>query len=199
MSSATNDDVLTKQIWNALAHLTKDTEILASISDLYIGLDDINEITEVTSSALVILQACLPDVSQIRLEEALDQVEQKVQVAIEGVEEPDVEIDNLEKHEQDGSCRLCGANQKITIHHTIPKLVLKRMKHGKFLWQGQKRVDVSQFLIAVCRPCHDQIHKLWPHSTLARDLMTVDLLESAPEIQPYLAYKRKREGTLVYE
>ncbi|CAF0852437.1 unnamed protein product [Adineta ricciae] len=100
------------------------------------------------------------------------------------------DIDLAEKTERDGECKLCGCTQRITIHHMIPKLILKRMRNS-----GKESVDVAKYLVEVCRPCHNEIHRIWPHSELAREYQTVDMLLEAPAIQPYLNWKRKRERT----
>lgn len=79
---------------------------------------------------------------------------------------------------------------QILVHHLIPKLILKRMRNS-----GKESVDVAKYLIEVCRPCHNEIHRIWPHTELAKDYQTVDMILEAPEIQPYLNWKRKRERT----
>ncbi len=78
----------------------------------------------------------------------------------------------------------------ILVHHLIPKLILKRMRNS-----GKESVDVAKYLVEVCRPCHDEIHRIWPHNELAKEYQTVDMLLDAPAIQPYLNWKRKRERT----
>lgn len=78
----------------------------------------------------------------------------------------------------------------ILVHHLIPKLILKRMRNS-----GKESVDVAKYLVEVCRPCHNEIHRLWPHNELAKEYQTVDMLLEAPAIQPYLTWKRKRERT----
>eukprot|EP00005_Dracoamoeba_jomungandri_P008944 CAMPEP_0174263462 /NCGR_PEP_ID=MMETSP0439-20130205/18813_1 /TAXON_ID=0 /ORGANISM="Stereomyxa ramosa, Strain Chinc5" /LENGTH=203 /DNA_ID=CAMNT_0015348817 /DNA_START=43 /DNA_END=654 /DNA_ORIENTATION=+ len=109
-------------------------------------------------------------------------------------EDNDLDLENMEKNERDGLCKLCGTNNRITIHHLIPKLVLKRMRN-----KGKPKVEVSQYLVEVCRPCHNELHRLWGHGELAADYQTVDMILEAPEIQSYLTWKRKKEGTLVSE
>ena len=81
-------------------------------------------------------------------------------------------------------------SSSILVHHLIPKLILKRMKNS-----GKESVNVANYLIEVCRPCHNEIHRIWPHTELAKDYQTVDMILDAPAIQPYLNWKRKRERT----
>ena len=172
--------------------------MLESISELY--LDQDVELEEASKAARVILTEGLPHLSEVRLDEAIDLLETKTKKILEArdQEEDDGELDKLETTERDGLCQLCGANQRITIHHMVPKLVLKRMKKGKAKVGGQKKVDVSLYLVEVCRPCHNELHRLWGHGEMAKEYMTVDRLLEAPELQSYLTYKRKKEGNLVF-
>eukprot|EP01096_Ripella_sp_DP13-Kostka_P015918 TRINITY_DN7588_c0_g1_i1.p1 TRINITY_DN7588_c0_g1~~TRINITY_DN7588_c0_g1_i1.p1 ORF type:complete len:239 (+),score=88.32 TRINITY_DN7588_c0_g1_i1:85-717(+) len=96
----------------------------------------------------------------------------------------------LEKTERLGICRLCNSDARITIHHLIPKLVLKRMRN-----HNKSRVDVARYLVEVCRPCHNELHRLWGHGELAREYQTVESILQAEEIKPYLNWKRKKERT----
>ena len=80
-------------------------------------------------------------------------------------------------------CELCGLPCETTAHHLIPKSRIRN-----------KYKDIkedSSNLIWICRSCHDQIHSLWDESTL-RDLYnTKDKLLAAPEMQKFIAWKRK--------
>lgn len=188
----------TKIIWNCLAPLTRDPEILQSISELV--LEEGIEPGDLSSSVRVLLQELLPSLSEVRLDETVHLLEAKVKKIREDANrDSDDELEQLESVERDGMCKLCGANQRITIHHMVPKLVLKRMRKGKARVDGQKKVDVSIYLVEVCRPCHNELHRLWGHGELARELMTVDRILDAPELQPWLQYKRKRERNLEYD
>eukprot|EP00164_Ancoracysta_twista_P000105 GFYU01000150.1.p1 GENE.GFYU01000150.1~~GFYU01000150.1.p1 ORF type:complete len:207 (-),score=68.86 GFYU01000150.1:67-687(-) len=100
----------------------------------------------------------------------------------------------LETMERDGTCKLCGTTNKITIHHLVPKLILKRMRNA-----GKPKIQVNKYLVEVCRKCHNELHRLWGHGELAAEYQTVDMILAAPEIQPYLQWKRKKEGNLVWD
>jgi hypothetical protein len=131
------------------------------------------------------LDSLLDKVAAQRQKELLQQVDD------DGDDQGDAEIEAMETNERDGSCQLCGAVQRITIHHLIPKLVLKRMRNHK-----KGKVDVSKYLVEVCRPCHNVLHKEFGHGELAKEYQTVDMLLQCEQIQPYLLWKRKRERTL---
>lgn len=81
-------------------------------------------------------------------------------------------------------CELCQCEiDKLTVHHLIPKSRAK----NKY---KEVKEDPSN-LIWICRSCHDQIHSLWDESTL-RDLYnTKEKLLAAPEMQKFIAWKRK--------
>ena len=82
-----------------------------------------------------------------------------------------------------GICALCGTEKKLTRHHLIPKVRAKN-KYKEI------KEDPSN-LLWICRSCHDQIHSLWDESTL-RDLYnTKEKLLAAPEMQKFIAWKRK--------
>lgn len=47
----------------------------------------------------------------------------------------------------------------------------------------------------LCRDCHRTVHATWDNRTLARQYETIGKLRSAPEIERYLEFIRKRPGT----
>jgi len=129
----------------------------------------------------------LSEVKVMGIVEELRTLAEESKAGAEG--EGDLEVE-LEVCERNGICRLCHSRTRITIHHLIPKLVLKRIKN-----HNKDRVEVSKYLVEVCRPCHNELHRLWGHGELAREYQTVDCILAAPEIRPYLQWKRKKEGT----
>jgi len=127
---------------------------------------------------------------EMKQQSILDAINTKVEQSLQAENDED-DLDLDEKIERDGSCQLCSATQRITIHHLIPKLVLKRLRNKGT--HSAERVDVAKYLVEVCRPCHNELHRLWGHGELAKEYQTVDKILEAPEIQPYLKWKRKRE------
>ena len=150
-----------------------------------------SSLDESRASVDQILQATFPRMSELKREQFLDSLLSRVHAMRLAASSEFDELDDIETAERDGSCQLCGARQRITIHHLIPKLVLKRIRNHK-----KDRVDVRKYLVDVCRPCHDELHRLWGHGELAKEYQTVDMILEAPDIQPYLQWKRKRERTL---
>ncbi|CAF1012085.1 unnamed protein product [Rotaria sordida] len=153
--------------------------------------DDLRDIID------TIFKTSYPNISETRrqhiiysLLDMIEEDQQKINKEINNKDNDEDDIDLSERIERDGECKLCGCHQRITIHHLIPKLILKRMRNS-----GKESVDVSKYLIEVCRPCHNEIHRIWPHNELAKDYQTVDMILDAPAIQPYLNWKRKRERT----
>jgi len=80
-------------------------------------------------------------------------------------------------------CELCGLECDLTKHHLVPKLKAKN-KYKEI------RDDDSNILM-VCRSCHDQIHSLWNESQLRDLYSTREALLSSPEMQKFIAWKRK--------
>ncbi|CAF3893368.1 unnamed protein product [Rotaria sordida] len=153
--------------------------------------DDLRDIID------TIFKTSYPNISETRrqhiiysLLDMIEEDQQKINKEINNKDNDEDDIDLSERIERDGECKLCGCDQRITIHHLIPKLILKRMRNS-----GKESVDVSKYLIEVCRSCHNEIHRIWPHNELAKDYQTVDMILDAPAIQPYLNWKRKRERT----
>lgn len=87
-----------------------------------------------------------------------------------------------------GYCSLCHCPNRLSVHHMVPRLILKRNKnHGKI------KINVSKHLVELCSPCHGELHRLWGHRQLSNDCDTVDKILAAEEMQSYLTWKRKKE------
>ena len=90
------------------------------------------------------------------------------------------------KTEKDGTqatCELCGLPCKLTKHHLCPQLKCKN-KYKEI------KEDPSNH-IWICESCHGHIHATFTESEL-RDLYnTKEKLLAAPEIQKFIAWKRK--------
>ena len=76
------------------------------------------------------------------------------------------------------NCQLCLREvEKLTLHHLIPK-----SEDGRY----SEKVEI-------CSPCHRQIHVLYDHKRLARELNTLDKLRSEPKMQKFLNWVRKQK------
>lgn len=77
-------------------------------------------------------------------------------------------------------CALCWheyERNELTKHHTVPK----------------SRGGTETVLL--CKPCHRQVHATFSEKELERSYGTVELLAAAEELQPFLAFIRKRKPT----
>ncbi|MBI1249739.1 hypothetical protein GC197_18085 [bacterium] len=84
-------------------------------------------------------------------------------------------------------CELCG-DEAFNEHHLIP-----RHCHRKSWFKKRHSKEMMQQTIDVCAMCHRMIHNLVPdEKELGRHYNTIELLVAHPEIENYLAWKRKR-------
>jgi len=86
-------------------------------------------------------------------------------------------------------CQLCEREvARLTEHHLIPRQATKRDNKRT---KKRSNTDLGP-TIAICSPCHRQIHKLFDNATLARDLNTRDRLRRDPQLQAFLRWIRKQ-------
>ena len=76
-------------------------------------------------------------------------------------------------------CALCLRQAP---RHTIHHLVL-RARGGN---HGAKA--------KLCPTCHRQLHAMFTEATLARELYTIELLRSNPQVHQYLRWVRRQQG-----
>ena len=77
-------------------------------------------------------------------------------------------------------CALCHHAydaRDLTKHHVVPK--------------SRGGTDT----VPLCKPCHKQVHALFTERELEERYGTVELLESAEALQPFLRFIRKRKPT----
>jgi hypothetical protein len=82
-------------------------------------------------------------------------------------------------------CELCGLDGlRLTDHHLIP-----RARHNKKVRRdhGEERNKTAD----TCRPCHDQLHKLFTEKELERQYNTIEKLKAHPDVQNWIAWRRK--------
>ena len=76
-------------------------------------------------------------------------------------------------------CELCLRQApKYTVHYLVP-----RARGGN---HGPKA--------KLCPTCHRQLHAMFTEATLARQLYSIELLRSNPEVHQYLRWVRRRQG-----
>jgi 5-methylcytosine-specific restriction enzyme A len=79
-----------------------------------------------------------------------------------------------------GRCVLCHRevpSQLITLHHLHPK-----SRGGK-----------AEQRIALCKPCHKQLHATFSNIELEKLYPTLASLRAAPKLQPFLKWIRKQK------
>lgn len=83
---------------------------------------------------------------------------------------------------QPDACELCKRAAPLTRHHLIPKA-----QHGKTY--VQKRFARSERITAtlwVCRPCHNQIHRLFSEKELALTYNSRDALMADERLRTFV-------------
>lgn len=65
----------------------------------------------------------------------------------------------------------------ITLHHLTP-----RQKGGR-----------AEDRTPLCRPCHKQLHATFSNTDLARTYASIEALQGAAELQPFLKWIRKQK------
>ena len=74
-------------------------------------------------------------------------------------------------------CRHGYGRRELTKHHLVPKS------------RGGRET------VLLCRPCHRQLHAVYTEKELERRFPTVEALSAAEQLQPYLAWVRRRKPT----
>jgi 5-methylcytosine-specific restriction endonuclease McrA len=83
---------------------------------------------------------------------------------------------------QSQKCQLCQREMaQLTVHHLIPRQTVKR-----------KQANVGE-TIAICAACHRQIHSFYNNLKLARELNTIEKLQSEPKMRKFLNWISKQK------
>lgn len=78
-------------------------------------------------------------------------------------------------------CELCHREmEQLTAHHLIPRQTVKR-----------KQADAGA-TIDICGACHRQVHSFYTNLQLARELNTVEKLQSEPKMRKFLNWISKQ-------
>ncbi|VEP15134.1 conserved hypothetical protein [Hyella patelloides LEGE 07179] len=78
-------------------------------------------------------------------------------------------------------CQLCEREMaQLTVHHLIPRQTVKR-----------KKADAGS-TIDICSACHRQVHSFYSNLQLARELNTIDKLQSEPKMRKFLSWISKQ-------
>jgi len=97
-------------------------------------------------------------------------------------------MDNIkEKSKKIGACPLCDRYVRLTFHHLIPRKMHRR-KHFKKHYSK----ETLQAGIAICRQCHNGIHKYYDEMTLAKRLFTLEAIKSDRHLANHFAWVAKQ-------
>ena len=89
-------------------------------------------------------------------------------------------FEGFREADQTPTCPLCRHaydRRDLTKHHLVPKS------------RGGRET------VLLCRPCHRQLHATFSEKELERRYPTVESLDAAEELQPYLNWVRRRKPT----
>ncbi|MFC3606189.1 hypothetical protein [Stutzerimonas tarimensis] len=85
---------------------------------------------------------------------------------------------------QPDACELCGRAAPLTRHHLIPKAL-----HGKaYVRKRYPRHERITATLWVCRPCHNQIHKVFSERALALDYNSREALLGDPRMRDFISW-----------
>eukprot|EP01080_Neovahlkampfia_damariscottae_P003296 gene3296-5737_t len=98
------------------------------------------------------------------------------------------DVKELEEELEDGNCVLCGRDMALTFHHLIP-----RMTHKKMLKKGFNKTDLNRGIM-ICRPCHNAIHRLIDHESMALEYYTLDLIMTNEKVLKWIKYAEKQKS-----
>lgn len=101
--------------------------------------------------------------------------------------------DLLKNASQDDCCELCGRNNiALTRHHLIPQ-----SRHNKARTKRHfSKVDMHTSIAMLCRPCHNQVHKLFSNHELANYYHSVDRLKQHSDVEKFINWIKKRPAGL---
>lgn len=86
-----------------------------------------------------------------------------------------------------GMCPLCHRYTRLTFHHLIPKKMHRRSFFRKHFTREQLNVG-----IAICRQCHNGIHRFYTEMELAKQYRTLEKLQSDEKLNKYFSWVGKQ-------
>lgn len=103
------------------------------------------------------------------------------------------QTNNQQNTSQDDCCELCGRNNiALTRHHLIPQ-----SRHNKARTKRHfSKVDMHTSIAMLCRPCHNQVHKLFSNHELADYYHSVDRLKQHSDMEKFINWIKKRPAGL---
>ena len=86
-----------------------------------------------------------------------------------------------------GICPCCGRKTRLTFHHLVPRHMHRRAYFRKKFSRDERNKG-----IAICRQCHDGIHRFYSSMELAKQLNTLDKLLHDEKLASYFAWVSKQ-------
>lgn len=87
-----------------------------------------------------------------------------------------------------GRCPFCQRELPLTFHHLIPKKLHRRARFRKLYSREQLNKG-----IAICRQCHDGIHKRYDEMQLYKRYSSPEALWNDPELQRHFHWVAKQK------
>ncbi|MEW9797699.1 hypothetical protein [Alteromonas sp. CYL-A6] len=84
-------------------------------------------------------------------------------------------------------CPCCRRKARLTFHHLIPKQMHRRRFFRKTLTRDERNEG-----IAICRQCHDGIHRFYSPMELAKSLNTLEKLLADEQLAGYFHWVSKQ-------
>ena len=97
-------------------------------------------------------------------------------------------------HSGAGRCQLCGrllGEDRLTRHHLLPRSRSKKMKHRRKGRQKLKRRDSGR-TVALCGPCHRNVHVSIGNTDLARGYDSVEALRDHPGVRRFTEWVKDK-------
>ena len=108
-----------------------------------------------------------------------------------------VPSDEISGHRAAGRCQLCGrflGKDHLTRHHLLPRSCSRKMKRRRKGRQELKRRDPGR-TVALCGPCHRNVHVSIGNTDLARGYDSVEALRDHPGVRRFTEWvKDKPQG-----
>ena len=97
-------------------------------------------------------------------------------------------------HSAEDRCELCGrpvGEDRLTRHHLLPRSRSRKMKRRRKGRQDLKRRDPGR-TVALCGPCHRNVHVSIDNADLARGYDSVEALRDHPGVRRFTEWVKDK-------
>jgi hypothetical protein len=105
-----------------------------------------------------------------------------------------VPSDQNSEHSAENRCELCGrpvGEDRLTRHHLLPRSRSRKMKRRRKGRQDLKRHDPGR-TVALCGPCHRNVHVSIDNADLARGYDSVEALRDHPGVRRFTEWVKDK-------